>query len=63
MKNYTLSIVFATRTTVVSRLLADDKEAKFWMQLCLDICGRDENGIKYVSATLTDSTNTVVATK
>jgi hypothetical protein len=55
MKTYCLTLKFADRTISVEKQFNSNKKALFWAQLCLDICGKDENGIRYIAAILFDS--------
>ena len=55
MKTYCLSLKFADRDMEVKKQFKSNKLALFWAQLCLDICGKDENGKRYTHAILFDS--------
>lgn len=54
MKRYQLILKFADRTITVDKEFTSNKDAIFWAQLCIDICGKDENGISYEAAILFD---------
>lgn len=58
LKEYTLTLSFPSgpitaKKTFDSRY--DDRDAKKWMQICLDICGKDHLGRRYTQAVLTSS--------
>ena len=58
LKEYTLALTFPSgpmtaKKTFDSRY--NDKLARKWMQICLDICGKDHLGRKYTQAVLTSS--------
>jgi len=55
MKIYQLVLKFADRNVTVEKKFKTNKLALFWAQLCLDICGKDENGKRYDCAILFDS--------
>lgn len=52
MKNYRMNIRFPESQVAATKSFKSHKEARFWGQLCLDICGRDERGRLYVFAFL-----------
>ena len=62
MPFYTLSVKYPNRDLAVTKYLRSDKEAKFWAQLCLDICGKNEHGEKYLSASVADKNGKVLQT-
>jgi hypothetical protein len=58
-KSYILKMVFPQREVIVAKDLKNDREADKWAQLCIDICGKDEYGRKYLSVSLTRAVNFV----
>jgi hypothetical protein len=54
MKPYQLTLQFPERTMTVPKELKNDKDALKWANLCLDICGKDEHGRRYLIARLVD---------
>ena len=57
-KVYNLFITFATYSVEATKEFRTEKEALYWAQLCLDICGNDCYGAKYTRADLFDTTET-----
>lgn len=55
MKTYSLSVFFNHYEVNVDKAFPSIKKALFWAQLCLDICGKDNNGNKFNSACLQES--------
>ncbi len=52
MNPYTLFIQYSQWKCTAKKELKNDKDAIKWAQLCLDICGKDEQGNNYVYAIL-----------
>ena len=59
MKTYFLLVTFPERKVETKKQFVSDKKARFWAQLCLDICGKDEHGRRYLSANLSSGEKTV----
>lgn len=59
MKEYTLAVNYPEWRCLSKKQLKNDTDAIFWSQLCLDICGKDEHGRRYVAAVLFEGTRIV----
>jgi hypothetical protein len=58
--NYILNIKYPEREVTVDKQLPNDKDAKAWGQLCIDICGKDEIGRLYIRAKLTNRKGDII---
>lgn len=62
MRTYRLTLKWEADDykVIVEKQLPNDVDAKMWMNLCCDICGKDIYGNKYIFRTLEDVTSHLV---
>lgn len=54
-REFQLEIQYLDSKVTVKKNLKTMAEAVFWAHLCLDICGKDERGNRYITAQLTEN--------